>query len=283
MPVSLLFTGFTRHPKLRRAGPLAGWLFVCMLEYCAEFGTDGLVPDEAIDTFGVKGSKQLLAKLQYGDDMHGPLIHRTGGRWEVNDYLDWNEHAAVLAEKQRAKSEARSKAGSKGAAKRWGTGRLHDKPDSKPDGKPIANGIANGSQADSSSPSPSSSSGLESPSSAVDRREPPRSQADPEISERQQQAITDLASQLRTFRPQWDQPQYEAQITRLVKSTHQHPWPRVVIAMVAIAADHETKTPQRVHLYPDGYWWNDQDTRTQAALTRWVAAGHPNPMQALVR
>lgn len=275
MAVSLLFTGFTRHPKILRAGEPAAWLFVCMLEHCAEHGTDGRVAGYAVNGFGLKNVKGRLAKLLESDGTHGPLLHKVDGGYEINDYLEWNQHAAALAEKARAKSEARAKAGRKGADVRWGGGRLL-KPDDKSDGKPIANGVTNGWQADGPSPGPGprSSSGLESPASAVDERDP----SELDLSDLQKQTISQLAADIHAIRPGIDTPQLEAQMTRYTRAGKS--WTRIAIAMIACALDPETKYAVRVRL-AEGYWWRDSDPRTQAALARWIEAGHPNPAMAL--
>lgn len=44
-PVPVTFEpGFTQHPKLRTAGPLAAWLWVCAIDHSAQALTDGHVP-----------------------------------------------------------------------------------------------------------------------------------------------------------------------------------------------------------------------------------------------
>jgi hypothetical protein len=275
MAVSLLFTGFTRHPKILRAGEPAAWMFVCLLEHCAEHGTNGLVADYVIDGLPLKNVKGRLAHLLASDERHGPLLVRVDGGYEIHDYLNWNKPAAALAEQVRAKSEARAKAGRKGADSRWGGGRLDGKGDGKGDGKPIANGMATGWQSDSSSPSPSSSSSLVSPASAVKE---PREAEDEDLSDLQKQTIAQLATDIHSMRPGIDTPQLEAQMTRCAKAGKS--WPRIAIAMIACALDPETKFASRIHL-PDGYWWRDSDSRTQAALKRWVKAGHRNPAAQL--
>jgi hypothetical protein len=272
MAVSLLFTGFTRHPKILRAGEPAAWLFVCMLEYCAENRTDGFVADFALDGFALKNIKGRLAKLTYADERHGPLLHRMNGGYQINDYLEWNRRAADLAQKEREKSAARAAAGRKGAQSRWG-----NKLDSKPDGKPIANDMATGSQTDGSGPGPGPLVvGIEGPSSAVDRREP---LATADLSDLQKQEIDKLAANLHALRPGIDRTQVEFHLTRLVVLGKQS-WPHIAAAMIACVLDPETRLANRISL-ATGYWWNLADSRTQRALGRWMQAGHSNPAKAV--
>ena len=80
---------FADHPKVIAAGPLASWLFVCGLTYCARYLTDGFIP---------AGQVRRLADVE---DVT-PLVTRlvTVGLWEcvdngyrVHDYLDYQPSA----------------------------------------------------------------------------------------------------------------------------------------------------------------------------------------------
>lgn len=130
----------------------------------------------------------------------------------------------------------------------------------------------------SSRPVPSPSHlATESPVPAVDepRGKPP--QAD--LSDLQTQAVAGLAAELHQLRPGLPAASIEAQVGRILAAGHKS-WARLTIAAIACYLDPETRHASRIRL-DDGYWWRDNDSRTQAALSRWVQAGHPNPAKAL--
>jgi hypothetical protein len=55
---------FPNHPKVVKAGPLAGWLFVCGLAYCGQYLTDGFIPMEQICRLAdVANTQELVKKL----------------------------------------------------------------------------------------------------------------------------------------------------------------------------------------------------------------------------
>lgn len=98
---------FRHHPKVVQAGPLAGWLFICGLGYCAEYLTDGVIPGAAIHTLadfrGVGYETATVGDPPYasfGEDADGETLARVlvvAGLWEetdggfrVHDYLKYN-------------------------------------------------------------------------------------------------------------------------------------------------------------------------------------------------
>lgn len=149
MAVTLLFTGFTRHPKIRRAGEPAAWLFVCGLEYCAEFSTGGFIPKESVDAFGLKGTRARVDRL-----ISVGLWYDRGSDYEVHDYAEWNLSAIEQAERAKAKHDAKVKAGKAGARKRWGSRLPTGTPDSTADSSANRSAIAK----DSPGPGPGLSS-----------------------------------------------------------------------------------------------------------------------------
>lgn len=157
MPVSLLITGYYRHPKMvhavATAGPWAETLWCRGLDYCAEHGTNGHLPLGSLDMLGVpdRHAKKAAAAL-----VSSGLWHRhDDGSHTYHDYLEWNRHAAELEQRRREKSEAKSRAGKAGAAARWGS-RLHQ-PATEP--HPPANGTAIADAWHSDSPGPGPGSG----------------------------------------------------------------------------------------------------------------------------
>jgi hypothetical protein len=110
------------HPKMLAAGPLAGYLHVCAIQYANRNRTDGFVPARAIYTlidlggFGVvRGHYGADAEPEYSEVHAAELADAlvTSGLWErvpngyrVHDYLDYQNSAAEI-DQYRAKDRAR--------------------------------------------------------------------------------------------------------------------------------------------------------------------------------
>jgi hypothetical protein len=141
MPVTLLMTGYYRHPKFVLAnsisgGELAEVLWSRALDYVNEHGTDGFVPTGAPQIVcPTKTAVRIKALVQAG------LWHPTENGWEIHDFLEWNRAAAELNAKAKAKSEVRRQAGRKGAAARWG-GRIDRPDDGNRDGNTDGSAVA---------------------------------------------------------------------------------------------------------------------------------------------
>ena len=111
---------FSHHPKVIQAGPLAGWLHVCALCYCAQYLTDGFIPNGVTNVLadysniGVTDMEVTLGALGHDIEVR-ELVDRLVevGLWEqvkkgylIHDYLEYNpSKAQVLAE--RAKNAER--------------------------------------------------------------------------------------------------------------------------------------------------------------------------------
>ncbi len=82
------------HYKFLKAGPDAGWLYVCGLGYCQDGLTDGHIPAEALAYLGVPIDKagKLATKLV----LAGLWDACDGGGWQVHDYLKHNKSAAAV-------------------------------------------------------------------------------------------------------------------------------------------------------------------------------------------
>ncbi len=101
MPWAKLDDGFTDHPKIIDAGPLAGWLFVCGLTYSARLLTDGFVP---------QGQVRKLADVDNAMDLASRLVEvglweRTDGGFRIHDYLEYNPSAAQVKDERKAAQE----------------------------------------------------------------------------------------------------------------------------------------------------------------------------------
>jgi hypothetical protein len=85
------------HPKIERAGPLAAWLYVCGLCYCARQLTDGRIPKAKVPRLAdvpqaVKHAARLVEVGLWEDD---------GDDYVVHDWLAYNPgKAKVIANRQ---------------------------------------------------------------------------------------------------------------------------------------------------------------------------------------
>jgi hypothetical protein len=106
--------GFSDHPKVIEAGPLAGWLFVCGLCYCAKFLTDGFIPAAKVRRLAdVDNAADLAARLV----AVGLWEPRDGG-YQVHDYLDYQYSKAQSKALQLERAKAGREGGKKSAAVR---------------------------------------------------------------------------------------------------------------------------------------------------------------------
>jgi DnaD/phage-associated family protein len=88
------------HPKVRRAGPAAAWLYIAGLCYCSRYLTDGFIADAALPWMGQysKGrARTLAAKL-----VEVGLWERVDGGYQVHDYLQWNRSKAETKQQREA-------------------------------------------------------------------------------------------------------------------------------------------------------------------------------------
>lgn len=92
--------GFSRHPKRVKCGPVASWLWVCSVDHCHEYLTDGFLDAAAVPTLcpAIRGKAltQAVATL-IGVGSWEPY----GGGYIVHGYLEHNpSRAQVEAERQ---------------------------------------------------------------------------------------------------------------------------------------------------------------------------------------
>ena len=111
---------FSHHPKIMQAGPLAGWLHVCALCYCASYLTDGFVPNAVTNVLADYSNIGVTTAgndfVQFGHDIEASelvdmlvfvgLWEPVNNGYQIHDYLEYNPSKAdVLAE--RAKNAER--------------------------------------------------------------------------------------------------------------------------------------------------------------------------------
>jgi hypothetical protein len=99
--------GFTEHPKVVEAGPMAAWLYVCGLTYCARNLTDGVLPNAQITRLLPTRSVHALAQklVDVG------LWETTPGGFRVHDYLIYNASREQTLALRQQKAEAGRKGG----------------------------------------------------------------------------------------------------------------------------------------------------------------------------
>jgi hypothetical protein len=92
--------GFADHPKIERAGPLAAWLHVVAMCYCARHLTDGIVPKSKAKRLADIPSvgRHIAALVDAG------LWEDAGENYVLHDYLDYQpSRTEVLAERAQAR------------------------------------------------------------------------------------------------------------------------------------------------------------------------------------
>ena len=104
--------GFADHPKVIEAGPLASWLFVCGLTYCARQLTDGFIP---------AGQMRKLADVDNAKELAQTLV--SVGLWEecdggymIHDYLEYNPSRERVLATREVRAEVGSRGGKQKAA-----------------------------------------------------------------------------------------------------------------------------------------------------------------------
>jgi hypothetical protein len=109
MPWGRLDDRANANAKLLALSDAAWRMWGCGLIYCQFNLTNGLIPDHAIHTFGVRArnkeavAEELCAVMVPGK---GPCWHRVDGGYQVHDYLDWNDSREDI-EQDRAAGRAR--------------------------------------------------------------------------------------------------------------------------------------------------------------------------------
>lgn len=104
MPWVKLDDGFADHPKIHEVGPIAAWLHVAALCYCARHLTDGRVPSRVVrGLIDAPRPRVLVDKL-----VSSGLWDEVEGGYEIHDYLDYQpSRERVLAEREAAAERQR--------------------------------------------------------------------------------------------------------------------------------------------------------------------------------
>jgi hypothetical protein len=106
MPWVRLDDGFADHPKVERAGPLAGWLHVVAMCYCARHLTDGRVPKVKARRLAdiPQPTRHIAALVEAG------LWHEDGDDYVLHDFLDYQPARAEVEAERKAARDRMAKA-----------------------------------------------------------------------------------------------------------------------------------------------------------------------------
>lgn len=88
------------HPKLLKAGPVAGWVWFCGMGYSSEHRLDGFLPQEALVTFSVSKVEREAERL-----ISVGLWERVEGGYRIHDYHDYNPSKRQLQARQARNTE----------------------------------------------------------------------------------------------------------------------------------------------------------------------------------
>jgi uncharacterized phage protein (TIGR02220 family) len=89
--------GFTRHPKRLKCGPISSWLWVCSVDHCTVYRTDGFLEAASVPALvpGLSAGtrkKAVIALLGVGS------WEETAGGYRVHGYLEHNLSKAQAEE-----------------------------------------------------------------------------------------------------------------------------------------------------------------------------------------
>ena len=97
--------GFSEHPKVVAAGPIAAHLFVSALCYCNRNLTDGFIPeDQAMRLVRDDGVTALLDRL-----VSVGLFERDAAGYRIHDFLDFNPPRKKVMKSRKANKERQRK------------------------------------------------------------------------------------------------------------------------------------------------------------------------------
>lgn len=112
-----LHVGVPRNRKVRPLTDAAFRLYIELLCWAKEEGTDGLIENGTVPTFG--RPPRVWGELT----SRGLLADAGGGDLAIHDFLEWQETAEESTRKRQNKQAAQSLNGAKGNHDRWHTKR----------------------------------------------------------------------------------------------------------------------------------------------------------------
>lgn len=103
------------HRKTLHVGNGAWGAFTRLCAISNDYGTDGWVDETTVRTVcSPEELEKLLAPFPWPDH-NSPLLAREGAGYQVHDFLDWNDPAAVVAARRVAREEKARDAGLRSA------------------------------------------------------------------------------------------------------------------------------------------------------------------------
>lgn len=132
---------YARHPKILKAGPLAGWLHVASICYANQYLTDGFIPESVLETLAdfrgivisdAAGQTVVTPALIIAQLVAAHLWDRVEGGIQIHDFLEYNHSAAEIRAARSARSEAGKVGGQRSGVAR--AARSKAEPNAKQDG-----------------------------------------------------------------------------------------------------------------------------------------------------
>lgn len=117
MPWANFDDQFPKHPKVLPLSDAAFRLHVSGICYCAQYETNGVIPEAMPPLMVVRFKPRTLTELI---DRRLWMPHSEG--YEIHDYLEWNRSKEEISAERERLRKVRSAAGKKGAQARWQNG-----------------------------------------------------------------------------------------------------------------------------------------------------------------
>lgn len=114
MPWVKLDDDFSDHRKIMAVGPLAAWMHVCALCYCARLLTDGFIPAAQVRKLADVDDATSLAALLVREG----LWQSAEGGYRIHDYLEYNPSREQVEATKAVRAEAGKQGGIKSGVTR---------------------------------------------------------------------------------------------------------------------------------------------------------------------
>lgn len=115
----------SHHPKLIAAGPMASWLWVCGLAYCARYVTNGKVPLASLPLLGsVPRASQSSAAASL---VRVGLWDKVEAGWQVHDYEHYQPCRAEVERRREIRRDAGARGGRRSVEVREAKRQAHAK------------------------------------------------------------------------------------------------------------------------------------------------------------
>lgn len=106
------------HPKMRKVGPEAAWLWLSGIAHCNRFVTDGFIAEHDLGVlYPFPGWTPAKLRTLAAALVREVLWHPVEGGWRVHDYAAFQDRAMRAAVEERREYERTRKAGQRAGAK----------------------------------------------------------------------------------------------------------------------------------------------------------------------